>query len=349
MHHRVRSEVAAELFETNDAQALTDAPCDLDDAAAVAHDRHDALVTLRLTASIRSRTRAGHRPQRAAIEDGDGDLDLPRKSRATSLVITLETLRETEWIRTGAQLWRAALLLADWVLASTAQCSLIAARERNANANERWLANTGFLSIVAAQTARVVVATDADCDALRLATRNHQLNASSTPGSIRWRHFDWHSRFLDLSAPECPKTDQDFRWQEQDVSLLESTDVILASDVFYDHELTRLFLDTLYGLMRRYPTAHVFVSAERRIVFSAVTMTEISLGVDTLVTRLCRHDPSTHHRRITRNAVSCSACRGVETARFVATPIATHTIPKAFRDYKREESLQLWALQAVVF
>ncbi|KAJ0393382.1 hypothetical protein P43SY_001229 [Pythium insidiosum] len=285
MHHRVRSEVAAELFETNDAQALTDAPCDRDATAVL----HDALVTLRLTASIRSRPRTGHRQQRAAIEDGDGDLDLPRKSRATSLVISLETLRETEWTRTGAQLWRAALLLADWVLAST-----------------------------------------------------------STPGSIRWRHFDWRSRFLDLSAPEYPTTDQDFRWQEQDVSMLESTDVILASDVFYDDELTRLFLDTLYGLMRRYPTAHVFVSAERRIVFSAVTMTEISLGVDTLVTRLCRHDPSTHHRRITRNAVSCSACRGVETARFVATPIATHTIPKAFRDYKREESLQLWALQAVV-
>ncbi|GLD94152.1 hypothetical protein PINS_up002763 [Pythium insidiosum] len=97
-------------------------PDALSDREPDATERHERPLTLRLTASIRSRSHDEpdeHQTAAAVAYDADGDLDLPRRSKASKVVISLETLCETECTRTGAQLWRAALLLADWVVAST--------------------------------------------------------------------------------------------------------------------------------------------------------------------------------------------------------------------------------------
>ncbi|TMW56041.1 hypothetical protein Poli38472_008689 [Pythium oligandrum] len=203
----------------------------------------------------------------------------------------------------------------------------------------------GLVSLVAASVGADTIATDSDVTALTICSRNAHGNRGGLQGGIRVRHLDW-TVLPQLTAPEAavPAT---FLWTEDDQDGMSKLDMIVCSDVFYDDELTELLLGGLHALMLRFPRARVFITAERRVVFSMYTLSEIALGYDTFQAHRCLH-PSNQQESLSPSVAMCSNC-GDEQAkeRFIATNTPLDDIPHVFQ-YDRVSTLEMWEVKAVV-
>ena len=142
----------------------------------------------------------------------------------------------------GLQVWRGALLLADYILA---QPSLLAGKHVLEVA-----AGTGLTSLVAGMFARTVVSTDVDRgDILPLLRRNAGRNREALDGcdfSVAELDFFW----------DC--------WPEELRTQITDCDVILAADVVYDRDITRHFFKTLTSLLSLGPKV-ALIAIEKRL------------------------------------------------------------------------------------
>nr|XP_058894417.1 methyltransferase-like protein 22 isoform X4 [Kogia breviceps] len=192
----------------------------------------------------------------AAQLDEDGDLDVVRRPRAASPskpsgpprdkvhpmiltqeeddvlgdearesgpydVIKIEHTMATPLEDVGKQVWRGALLLADYILS-----------QRDLFQGRTVLelgAGTGLASILAATVAQTVYCTDVGADLLAMCQRNIALNSHLTAtggGVIKVKELDWLKDDL-CTDPEVP-----FSWSEEDISDLYShTTILLAAEV----------------------------------------------------------------------------------------------------------------------
>ena len=159
----------------------------------------------------------------------------------------------TDWIITehslsssvdlvGLQVWRGALLLADYILANP---SLLAGKHVLEVA-----AGTGVTSMVAAMFARTVVSTDVDRgDILPLIRRNAGRNREA------------------LASCDFSVTELDFFWSSWPEELRKhgsECDVILAADVVYDKDITHHFFKTLTSLLSLGPKV-ALIAIEKRL------------------------------------------------------------------------------------
>ena len=142
----------------------------------------------------------------------------------------------------GLQVWRGALLLADYLLA---QPSLLAGRHVLEVA-----AGTGLTSLVAGLFARTVVSTDVDRgDILPLLTRNAGRNREA------------------LAGCDFRVTELDFFWESWPEELRRQavrSEVILAADVVYDPDITQHFFKTLTALLSLGPKV-ALIAIEKRL------------------------------------------------------------------------------------
>ncbi|XP_072798354.1 methyltransferase-like protein 22 isoform X6 [Vicugna pacos] len=141
----------------------------------------------------------------------------------------------------GKQVWRGALLLADYVLF---QRDLFQGRTVLELGG-----GTGLASIIAATVARTVYCTDVGADLLAMCQRNVALNSHLTAAG----------------DPEVP-----FSWSEEDVSdLYGHTTILLAAEVFYDDDLTDALFKTLSRLAHKLKNAcTAILSVEKRLNFT---------------------------------------------------------------------------------
>ncbi|XP_039100279.1 methyltransferase-like protein 22 isoform X3 [Hyaena hyaena] len=226
--------------------------------------------------------------------DEDGDLDVERRPRAVSdpepagpprdkvhpMILTQEeedTLadgagegRPQDIIRiehtmatpledVGKQVWRGALLLADYILFQRDLFQGSTVLELGAG--------TGLASIVAATVARTVYCTDVGADLLAMCQRNIALNGHLTAaggGVIKVKELDWLQDDL-CTDPEVP-----FSWSQEDISDLYShTTILLAAEVFYDDDLTDALFTTLSRLAHKLKNAcTAILSVEKRLNFT---------------------------------------------------------------------------------
>ncbi|XP_065780376.1 methyltransferase-like protein 22 isoform X2 [Muntiacus reevesi] len=141
----------------------------------------------------------------------------------------------------GKQVWRGALLLADYILF-----------QRDLFQGRTVLelgAGTGLASIIAATVAQTVYCTDVGADLLAMCQRNIALN----------------SHLLASGDPEAP-----FSWSEEDIShLYGNTTILLAAEVFYDDDLTDAVFKTLSRLAHKLKNAcTAILSVEKRLNFT---------------------------------------------------------------------------------
>ena len=142
----------------------------------------------------------------------------------------------------GLQVWRGALLLADYLLDNP---HLVRHKEVLELA-----AGTGLTSITAGMLARTVVSTDVDRgDILKLIERNRDRNKEALADcsfSVAELDFFWSSFPEDLNqrAREC--------------------DLILAADVVYDKDITQHFFKTLKTLLSFGPKI-ALIAIEKRL------------------------------------------------------------------------------------
>ncbi|CAG5898355.1 unnamed protein product [Menidia menidia] len=174
-------------------------------------------------------------------------------------IIRIEHTMATPLEDVGKQVWRGALLLADFILS---HLELF----RGATALELG-AGTGLASIVMATTAKTVYCTDVGDDLLSLCKRNVALNKHITEpsgGEVRVRQLDWLQHSLSTDA------ETEFSWTEDEIAdLYDNTSFIFAADVCYDDDLTDGFFRTLYRLCSGIShTCTIFISIEKRMNFT---------------------------------------------------------------------------------
>ncbi|XP_012587488.1 PREDICTED: methyltransferase-like protein 22 isoform X2 [Condylura cristata] len=192
-------------------------------------------------------------------QEGDDVLDDEAQGSRPQDVIRIEHTMATPLEDVGKQVWRGALLLADYILSQPALFQGRTVLELGAG--------MGLVSIVAATVARTVYCTDVGTDLLAMCQRNTTLNshlAGPGGGVVKVRALDW------LDADLCTDPAASFSWSEADVAdLYEHTTVLLAAEVFYDDDLTDALFRTLSGLALKLKNACTAVlSVEKRLNFT---------------------------------------------------------------------------------
>jgi len=195
-------------------------------------------------------------------EDSDGDLEVERDIKVVEEVVVLEHMTHTDLAQVGLQVWRGALLLADWLLQNRGQILEKSILEVGAG--------TGLASLIAARCgATSVLATDLkDQVVLDLLQRNMTRNASLAGCKVSVMPLDFND---DLSQ----------------VTGLEKVDLVLAGDVIYDDTITDSFVKFLLRL-RHHSSGPLkaLVTLERRVVFTVADLEERCPAFEHLMSRL---------------------------------------------------------------
>ncbi|XP_027879137.1 methyltransferase-like protein 22 isoform X2 [Xiphophorus couchianus] len=192
-------------------------------------------------------------------DDDDDDDDDDEETCCSKDIIQIEHTMATPLEDVGKQVWRGALLLADFILSEKDTFSGATVLELGAG--------TGLTSIVMATTAKTVYCTDVGEDLLRLCHRNVFLNQHMTKpagGEVKVKHLNWLQHSL------CTDADLEFSWTEEEVAdLYDNAAFIIATDVCYDDDLTDGLFRTLYRLCSSFNhSCTVFISLEKRMNFS---------------------------------------------------------------------------------
>ncbi|XP_012527676.1 methyltransferase-like protein 22 isoform X2 [Monomorium pharaonis] len=174
--------------------------------------------------------------------DSDDDVDIDRDREG---VIVIEHSLSTELNLVGLQVWRAALLLADYILSHP---DLF----RNKIILELG-SGVGLTSIVASYLAKEVICTDINVGGiLKLIERNFLRNRTY----IRSSYHIEEVNFLKLE------------WSKTLEEKLQSADVVLAADVIYDDKITDGFVRTLTKLLYTKKKKIIYIALEKRYVFT---------------------------------------------------------------------------------
>ncbi|KAK9736177.1 Lysine methyltransferase [Popillia japonica] len=179
--------------------------------------------------------------------DADGDFELqrrPKNADRTYTEIEIEHSTNTSLNLVGLQIWRGALLLADWLICNSRKF------ENDSKILELG-SGVGLTSIVASMF-RPVVCTDInEGGILNLLQTNIDRNKALVKKSISVLELNFF------------KTD----FNAELLKLLPDVRIILAADVIYDNDITVAFVKTMQALLKLSPNCNVYVALEKRYVF----------------------------------------------------------------------------------
>uniref|UniRef100_A0A182Q1J3 Methyltransferase-like protein 22 n=1 Tax=Anopheles farauti TaxID=69004 RepID=A0A182Q1J3_9DIPT len=186
-------------------------------------------------------------------KDGDAIVERPRRG-----AIDIEHRKSTRLDLVGLQIWRGALLLADYIMHNERKF-------KNSHILELG-SGVGLTSIVASMYAREVICTDIDIGGLLdLIRGNLQRNAH-------------------LANPHCRThvTELDFKVSYQDYprelkNQLQHVQYVIAADVIYDDDITEAFVRTLVSLLLELPKLKaIYIALEKRYVFTVEDMESVA-------------------------------------------------------------------------
>lgn len=187
--------------------------------------------------------------------DKDGDLIVDRRPKG---VIEIEHLKSTKLDLVGLQIWRGALLLADYILHNEKKFK-----------NRKILelgSGVGLTSIVSSFYAREVICTDIDVGGLleliqANITRNSHLKNPSCNVVVTELNF------------KVPYAEYSDELKEQ----LQDVEYVIAADVIYDDDITEAFVLTLENLLLEIPKLKaVYIALEKRYVFTVEDMDSVA-------------------------------------------------------------------------
>ncbi|XP_071442298.1 methyltransferase-like protein 22 [Hetaerina americana] len=214
----------------------------------------------------------GNNQQNELLVDEDGDYLIRRKDSKLNLEgsLLIEHTVATTLSLVGQQIWRGALLLADFLL-HNGSCLL-----KDKVAVELG-SGTGLSGIVSALFCSEVICTDLDRgNILKLIQANARRNLCA----------------LGLNAEMVHVEELDFLNKEWNDSLKEklgNISVVFAADVIYDNDLTEAFLDTLCRLLVGYGKQRVaYLAMEKRYVFTTADLDSVAPCYEHFLTCLQR-------------------------------------------------------------
>lgn len=176
-----------------------------------------------------------------------------------SNVIKIEHTMATPLEDVGKQVWRAAFLLADYILFKRDMFRSCTVLELGGG--------TGIASIIMGTVANRVYCTDVGEDLLAMCEQNVALNKHLMEpggGEIKVKELDW------LKDEFCTDPEALYSWSEEEIAdLHDYCTVIMAADVFYDDDLTDALFRTLYRITHNLKhSCTVFLAIEKRLNFT---------------------------------------------------------------------------------
>ncbi|XP_051488179.1 methyltransferase-like protein 22 [Apus apus] len=174
-------------------------------------------------------------------------------------VVKIEHTMATPLEDVGKQVWRAAFLLADYILfkRDTFRCCSVL----------ELGGGTGMTSIIMGTVAKRVYCTDVGEDLLSMCEQNVALNKHLKEpgrGEIKVKELDW------LKDEFCTDPKAPYSWSEEEIAdLHDHCTVIMAADVFYDDDLTDALFRTLYRITHNLRhSCTVYLALEKRLNFT---------------------------------------------------------------------------------
>uniref|UniRef100_A0A0A9H3A3 Methyltransferase-like protein 22 n=1 Tax=Arundo donax TaxID=35708 RepID=A0A0A9H3A3_ARUDO len=271
----------------------------------------------------------------AVAVDEDGDLILDRRTRKKDVrsdyhVLTIQHGVTSLLKSVGLQVWKAALLLADFVLHK----SFTSSDFDGVTAIEIG-AGTGLVGLVQARVASRIFVTDRGADILDNCLANVHLNSSTLKfdeAKVCVRELDWKMSWPPpLGTHDQSDTSSRYIWSPSEIEEAEKATVLYAADVIYSNDLTDLFFDTVKRLMSIGAKKVLYLALEKRYNFSLDELDVVANGY-------------AHFRSFFTVQEECGHQDDTSKPGFVGKQIDLAEIPQYIREYERGKDLEMWKI-----
>ncbi|XP_015693798.1 methyltransferase-like protein 22 isoform X2 [Oryza brachyantha] len=268
----------------------------------------------------------------AVDEDGDLVLDRRRKNRDRSdHVITVQHGITSSLRSVGLQVWKAALLLTDFVLHKSFTSS-----EFNGVTAIEIGAGTGLVGLALARVARKIFITDRGTDILDNCLENVRLNSSMLKfdeAKAYVRELDWKVSWPPpVFTGNTSNTSSRYLWSTNEIEAAEEATALFAADVIYSDDLTDLFFSTAKELMSRGAKKVLYLTLEKRYNFSLDELDVVANGYEHFRSFFTVQDES--------GFLEDNTCR----PGFVGKQMNLADVPQYIREYDRGKDLEMWKI-----
>ncbi|XP_066369477.1 uncharacterized protein [Miscanthus floridulus] len=271
----------------------------------------------------------------AVAVDEDGDLVLDRRRRRNKYVrsdchlLTIQHGVTSSLKSVGLQVWKAALLLGDFVLHksfSSSDFDGVTAIEIGAG--------TGLVGLALARVARRIFVTDRGTDILDNCVANVHINSGMLKfdeAKVCVRELDWKTSWPPPVGTHVPCNPSRYIWSASEVEEAEKATVLFAADVIYSDDLTDLFFGTVKKLMSCGAKKVLYLALEKRYNFSLDELDVVANGYAHFRSFFTAQDG--HGDPIDGYGPG-----------FVGKQIDPAEIPQYIREYERGKDLEMWKI-----
>ncbi|KAJ8319223.1 hypothetical protein KUTeg_004314 [Tegillarca granosa] len=145
--------------------------------------------------------------------DEDGDLDVTRKNKVDedTHMLTIEHSLATDLLNVGEQVWRGALILADYLIHTQSQLQDTVVLDLGSG--------TGLTSVIAALFCKKIYCTDNGENILKIAQHNLDSNIFTISDELKWNYV---VRELDWFQDDLKAGTENFSFTEEEIEEIKS-------------------------------------------------------------------------------------------------------------------------------